>query len=64
MRRALEAGVDLRGYFHWSLLDNFEWASGFYPQFGLAEVDRESLDRNIRPSGYHYKDLIEMERGK
>lgn len=64
MRRALEAGVDLRGYFHWSLLDNFEWASGFYPQFGLAEVDRESLDRKIRPSGYHYKDLIEMERGK
>lgn len=51
MERALSEGVDLRGYFHWSLLDNFEWAFGWWPKFGLVEVDRkQGMKRTIRPS--------------
>lgn len=54
MREALDYGVDLRGYMHWSLLDNFEWAEGYWPRFGLATRDRE-----IKGSGYYYKELVE-----
>ena len=51
MERAISEGVDLRGYFHWSLLDNFEWEKGWWPKFGLVEVDREhDMKRTIRPS--------------
>ncbi len=52
--RAIEEGVDARGYFHWSLMDNFEWAEGFKPRFGLVEVDHQTLERRIRPSAYYY----------
>lgn len=64
MEGALEEGVDLFGYLHWSLLDNFEWAEGFWPKFGLVEVDRKTLDRKIRESGYYYKDLVKGEQEK
>lgn len=51
MERAISEGVDLRGYFHWSLLDNFEWKYGWWPQFGLVHVDRKNnMKRTIRPS--------------
>lgn len=51
MERALSEGVDLRGYLHWSLLDNFEWESGWWPKFGLVEVDRaHGFKRTVRPS--------------
>lgn len=51
MQRAISEGVDLRGYFHWSLLDNFEWQDGWWPRFGLVAVDRENdMKRTIRPS--------------
>lgn len=50
MERALSEGVDLRGYLHWSLLDNFEWAYGWWPKFGLVEVDRKTMKRTVRPS--------------
>jgi beta-glucosidase len=54
MREALGYGVDLRGYMHWSLLDNFEWSNGYWPRFGLVTRDRE-----IKGSGYYYRDLVE-----
>jgi beta-glucosidase len=51
-RRALLAGVPLYGYFVWSLLDNFEWAHGYRPRFGLVYVDHETQKRTIKDSGY------------
>ncbi len=58
VRRAMEEGADVRGYFYWSLLDNFEWDKGFWPRFGLAEVDYETLERKIRPSALEYAKII------
>ncbi|PIU98312.1 glycoside hydrolase family 1 protein [Candidatus Wolfebacteria bacterium CG03_land_8_20_14_0_80_40_12] len=62
--RTIQEGVDIRGYFYWSLLDNFEWDKGFWPRFGLAEIDYsakggKTLERKIRPSAYEYKKIIE-----
>lgn len=63
MERALSEGVDLRGYFHWSLLDNFEWEAGYWPKFGLVEVDRKhGMKRTIRPSAKWFGDLIKQLR--
>ena len=60
--RAIEVaqrqGVDVRGYFHWSLLDNFEWAEGFSPRFGLIAVDFATQARTIRPSARVYQAII------
>lgn len=56
--KAIEEGVDVRGYFHWSLLDNFEWDSGFWPRFGLVEVDYRTMERKVRESAKMYRDLI------
>ena len=57
-RRALEGlesclaeGVDVIGYIHWSLLDSFEWVLGYWPRYGLIEVDRSCQARHPRPSG-------------
>jgi beta-glucosidase len=57
VQRALEGvancirdGTDVRGYFYWSLLDNFEWNSGYRPTFGLIAVDRETQSRSMKPS--------------
>jgi beta-glucosidase len=46
----LKDGIDVRGYLHWTLLDNFEWTSGFSKTFGLIAVDRESFARTVKPS--------------
>lgn len=58
MRKAMDEGVDVRGYFYWSLLDNFEWDKGFWPRFGLVEIDYKTLERKPRKSFYAYRDLI------
>lgn len=50
MAEAMEDGVDLLGYIHWSLLDNFEWSHGRWPRFGLIAVDYRTMERMIRPS--------------
>ncbi|MDP1629412.1 MAG: family 1 glycosylhydrolase, partial [bacterium] len=55
--KAIQEGVDARGYFHWSLLDNFEWDKGFWPRFGLVEVDWQTLERRKRPSADFYASI-------
>jgi len=60
LQRCLADGIDVRGYIHWSLLDNFEWIMGYRPKFGLIEVDRETQRRTIKPSAYY---LGEIARG-
>lgn len=60
MFSAIQRGANVAGYFHWSLLDNFEWVGGFCPQFGLYSFDRASpmRTRTARPSAMLYRDLI------
>lgn len=55
---AIEQGVDVRGYFYWSLLDNYEWAWGYAKRFGLVRVDYETQRRTIKQSGREYARLI------
>ena len=57
-RLAMQDGVDVRGYFVWSLLDNFEWGHGFTKRFGIVRVDYETQQRTIKDSGEWYADVI------
>jgi beta-glucosidase len=59
---ALADGVPVRGYFVWSLLDNFEWAEGYSKRFGLAYVDYPTLERIPKDSFHWYRDLIARSR--
>lgn len=58
VNRAIKAGVHVKGFFYWSLLDNLEWDKGFGPSFGLIEVDFKTQKRTIRPSALIYADII------
>ncbi len=60
--RAREAGVDLRGYTAWSLLDNFEWSYGYAKRFGIVHVDYETLQRTPKDSALWYRELIRTGR--
>lgn len=62
MGEAMNQGVDIRGYFVWSFLDNFEWASGYRPTFGLVKVDFKNQTRLPKDSFYWYRDLIQRNR--
>jgi len=57
MAQAFAKGVDIRGYFWWSLLDNFEWDKGFKPRFGLIEVDYNTFRRSKKPFALLYADI-------
>ncbi|MDX2550250.1 GH1 family beta-glucosidase [Streptomyces stelliscabiei] len=64
LHEATEAGVDVRGYFVWSLLDNFEWAEGYARRFGLVHVDFETLERTPKASYAWYRDLLRAQGGR
>jgi beta-glucosidase len=58
LRQVMDEGVDVRGYFVWSLLDNFEWAEGYRPRFGLVHVDYPTQKRTPKRSFHWYRELI------
>lgn len=59
MQKLVSEGIPLIGYYHWSTLDNFEWKYGFWPQFGLVHVNRQTQRRTVRASAELYRRLIE-----
>jgi len=58
VRRAIDDGLPVDGYFCWSLMDNFEWAEGYVPRFGLVYVDYETQERTVKDSGYWFKQFL------
>ena len=58
LSQAIEAGVDVRGYMHWSLFDNFEWAEGYRQRFGMVHVDFDTLERTPKASAHYYSRVI------
>jgi len=59
---AIDDGCDIRGYFAWSLMDNFEWAEGYRMRFGIVHVDYETQERTVKQSGKWYAELIDAHR--
>ena len=59
VKRAVNEGIDILGYQHWSLMDNFEWAEGYGPRFGLIHIDYKTQKRTLKDSAYFYKKVIE-----
>lgn len=59
IHQAMQSGVPVKGYFYWSFIDNFEWALGYKPRFGLVHVDYTTLRRTIKESGYWYRQVIQ-----
>jgi beta-glucosidase len=54
----IDDGIDVRGYTYWSLMDNFEWAFGYEPRFGLTAVDRDTFARTLKPSARRYAAIV------
>ncbi|GLZ33677.1 beta-glucosidase [Lentzea sp. NBRC 105346] len=61
--KACSLGADVRGYFAWSLMDNFEWAYGYAKRFGIVRVDYETQERVLKQSAHWYRDTIHQHRG-
>ena len=59
LKQAISEGIPVLGYQHWSLIDNFEWAEGYDPRFGLIYVDFKTKNRTIKKSGSYYRRIIE-----
>jgi len=61
LQKAFNQGIDIRGYYHWSLIDNLEWAEGYTPRFGMVHIDYDSPEktRTPRESSQAYSDIIE-----
>ena len=60
MDRSIKSGVNLIGYTHWSLLDNFEWQFGWFPKFGLISVDRKTMKRTVKKSAKAWAKWLEV----
>jgi beta-glucosidase len=60
VNKAIDKGVDIKGYFAWSLMDNFEWAEGYLKRFGIVYVDYQTQERTIKASGYAYRDFVKQ----
>jgi beta-glucosidase len=58
LRHMWQQGYDVRGYFHWSLVDNFEWSEGWHLRFGLYALDEATQQRTPRPSAELYRQII------
>ncbi len=58
LEKAEQDGVDVRGYFYWSFMDNFEWAEGYKERFGLIFIDYQTMQRTVKDSGWWYRDTI------
>lgn len=58
LMRAADEGVEIDGYFYWSLLDNFEWAEGYSKHFGLVHVDYDNGERTLKQSAYYYANVV------
>jgi beta-glucosidase len=61
LHRSIADGIDVRGYFVWSIVDNFEWAAGYSQRFGLVHVDFDTLARTKKDSFHWYRDLIKAQ---
>ena len=62
LARAMQAGADVRGYFHWSLMDNFEWVEGFWPRFGLYRVIYATQERTLTDGGQYFSEVAGSNR--
>jgi beta-glucosidase len=60
--RCLADGIDVRSYFYWSLLDNFEWVLGYGPTFGMVAVDRATFERRPKPSASWFSGVAKANR--
>jgi beta-glucosidase len=63
LRNAMDEGVNVAGYFLWSLMDNFEWNSGYAKRFGIVHVDYETQKRTLKDSAHWYREFIKRQRG-
>ncbi len=61
VKKAKDEGVNLKGYFAWSLMDNFEWAEGYHPRFGLVHIDFETKERTMKESGHWFRGFLGKE---
>ena len=59
IHKAMQSGVPVKGYFHWSFMDNFEWALGYTPRFGLVHIDYSTLQRTVKQSGRWFQKVIQ-----
>lgn len=64
LSRAMSEGLDCKGYYYWSFMDNMEWAAGYKPRFGLVYVDYETQTRTLKRSAEWYRNLIDGKNGK
>lgn len=62
VHKAISEGVDVRGYFYWSLLDNFEWDKGFWPRFGLVKIDYATMKRTVQRSALEYAKICKTNK--